>query len=80
MGIGGRRMKYIIKNSPAITKSTVCVDDKYSNLCQDITDCLMKQIAKLCNDVLEQETDPLNSFEMSFAQKILQLLEIEEVE
>lgn len=55
---GNIEMKYIIKNCPAITKSMVCVDDKYSNLCQDITDCLMKQIVEradicLCPEVVE---------------------------
>lgn len=40
---------------------------------------IVKQIVKLCNDELEQETDPLNSSGMSLARKILNLLEIEEV-
>lgn len=41
-------MKYIVRNCPAIMECTVCVDDTYSNLCQDITDCVMKQIVGEC--------------------------------
>lgn len=73
--------KYTVHNCPANNTFWGCRGDKkLKRHCKDIPNCLLKQIVKLCNDVLEQETDPLNSFEMSFAQKILQLLEIEEVD
>ncbi|MBR2526565.1 hypothetical protein IKE67_08895 [bacterium] len=79
-------MGYIVKNCPAKFYSEI--DDKQkcwqkweekSEYCQDCSDCVIKRITELCNDVLEQETDPLNSSGMSLAQKILQVLEIEEV-
>ena len=78
-------MKYIIKNCPNMTivkgQDLMCFDvEKMHGVpCQNRTDCVIKRIVESCNDVLEQETDPLNSSEMSFARKILQLLEIEEV-
>lgn len=81
-------MKYIVKNCPALCSGAekwklgfgenehICKDGiRYCNNC---TDCIIKRITELCNDVLEQETDPLNSSEMSFARKILDLLRIEE--
>lgn len=70
-------MKYIIKNCPAIN-DRLCKLEYDLTHCVDVSDCIIKQIIELCNDVLEQETDPLNSSEMSFARKILDLLEIEE--
>lgn len=83
-------MKYIIKNCPALLKGAEkwargFKDDEYlcndrTKWCEDCSDCVIKQIVKLCNDELEQETDPLNSSGKSLAQKILNLLEMEEVD
>lgn len=79
-------MKYIVLNCPNMTivngQDLMCfdVEKMHCVLCQNRNDCIIKQIVELCNDVLEQETDLLNSLEMSFAQKILDLLVIEEVD
>lgn len=79
-------MKYIVNNCPNMTivrgQDLMCFDiEKMHGVpCQNRTDCVIKQITELCNDVLEQETDLLNSLEMSFARKILDLLGIEEVD
>lgn len=85
MGIGGRKMnKYIIKNCPAITKSTVCVNDKYSNLCKDITDCVMKRIVELCDTNVSKVLYDGENIKLikgnDLAVEILELLEIEECE
>ena len=74
--------KYVIKNCECKVKgkTTLCVRDIPYKKCENINDCVMKKIVELCNETLEQENDPINTLEMSFAQKILQLLDIEECE
>ena len=76
--------KYIIRNCPACLPMTKLCDcenmDKAGMYCWDCTDCLLKQIVELCKETLEQENDPINTLEMSFAQKILKPLDIQEVE
>lgn len=79
-------MKYIVKNCPAFCDNTRqcrgAYDRKISHqYCSGNNDdnCIIKQIVGLCKETLEQESDPINTLEMSFAQKILNLLEIEEV-
>lgn len=63
--------KYIVRNCPAITKCTVCVDDTYSNLCQDITDCLIKKTISLV------EKEALIGGINDTAEKVLDLFIIE---
>ena len=79
-------MKYIIKNCPAIMKSMVCVNDKHSNLCQDITDCVLKRIAEICDNngskiLYDSEIKKLKFFQGDkSANEILELLDMEECE
>ena len=77
--------KYIIKNCPAIQQGTC---EKYG-MCQDCTDCVMKQIVEMCkkeikvyrNTLLPNDgTNTLHFGRQSFAYDILQLLDIQEVE
>jgi hypothetical protein len=79
--IGGKGMSYIVKNCPCYNKDYSCQskDNITGKYCQNCTDCVIKQITELCNDEKEQETDPLNSSGISLAQKILDLLDIEEI-
>lgn len=74
--------KYIVKNCPALRwdrkKFKVCYEGNKETKCCDVDDCIIKQIVGLCKETLEQENDPINTLEMSFAQKILQILEIKE--
>lgn len=72
--------KYIIKNCPAIYGAFTdgCKKDHYEDgsvLCQDCTDCVMKQIVELCKDKMDTE---FNSGSI-FAEEILNLLQIEEI-
>ena len=83
--------KYIIKNCPCFTingeafNSCKCKDSSSINgihqeFCKDILDCLLKRIVELCK---ENYTSDDNVFDISkkiFALRILDLLEIEEVE
>ena len=77
--------KYIIRNCPAIQYNTC---EKYG-MCQDCTDCVMKQIVELakghtelCKNCEQQIkecdcSDICNAYRLD---KILELLDIEEVE
>lgn len=71
--------KYIIRNCPSFYRD-FCGADDTDYFCCDETDCVMKRIVEMCKETLEQENDPINALEMSFAQKILKLLDIQEVE
>ena len=73
--------KYIIKNCPAIygVSPDGCKKDHYEDgivLCQDCTDCVMKQIYEMCKSQKESSC----TFAVAFlADRILQLLDIQEV-
>jgi len=77
-------------------KFKVCYEGNKETKCCDIDDCVIKQIVRLCKDVKEKDpivaerdnqTGEIISISgwaenpiYDFAQKILQVLEIEEVE
>ena len=75
-------MKYRITNCPAYLKYNKCL---HNNHCDNITDCLLKRIVELCDSnaskvLYEGETSKLKFVEGNpFAKKILEQLEIEEV-
>jgi hypothetical protein len=83
---GGKGMKYIVKNCPSCTISPSCcakyhIDNGRAKDCQDIEDCVIKQVIDRClyyqNKVgrtLEHRAGLLES-----ASNILQLFDIEEV-
>lgn len=68
--------KYVIKNCPNyddyFNPNETC-RKKYSQYCQDCTDCLLKQIVKKCRKSLEVSYCPIE-------QEILELLDTQEVE
>ena len=76
-------MKYVILNCPAYKGSTpdetdwqdytACGHYTGGVYCQDETDCLLKQIVEKCNDTKEAGHNEL-------ANKILELLDIQEIE
>lgn len=76
-------MSYIVKNCPAILRMTkVC--DAYETtrdlpqFCKDRTDCVIKQVIEKCKG--EHEKDFGYMFWVDkFAQEILQLFDIEEI-
>ena len=79
--------KYIIKNCEQIHSSDNFCWSK-NVLCQDCTDCVMKQIVELCkkeirvyrNTILPNEgTNTFHFGRQSFAYDILQMLDIEEI-
>lgn len=72
--------RYIIKNCEQIHSSDNFCWSK-NILCQDCTDCVMKQIVELCREnlnSLETYVD-VRSFECVALQNILKLLDIQEV-
>lgn len=74
--------KYIIKNCPAIYGISLdgCKKDHYEDgtvLCQDCTDCLLKQIVDKCEEKYHKSS---NIVSRVFATEILQLLDMQEVE
>lgn len=75
--------KYIIKNCEQIHSSDNFCWSK-NILCQDCTDCVLKQIVDLCKPVkkeyLEHKLDALIAGKFNIAGKILLLLDIQEVE
>ena len=75
--------KYIVKNCPARkTTKGFCGDDRPEVFCSDCTDCLIKQVVEKCREeenwVNCSDNKPTETAE--FAQQILQLFTIEEVE
>lgn len=65
--------KYIIRNCPAY--SDYCEEIK-SYECQDCTDCVMKQIVEKC----KLQAQGIGMSGKNLAEKILELLDIQEVE
>lgn len=81
--------KYIIKNCECKVKgkTTLCVRDVPYKKCENITDCKLKQIVELFKDIkCPCEYKGADCWECTesgarrFADKILQLLDIQEVE
>lgn len=87
--------RYIIKNCECKVKgkTTLCVRDIPYKKCENITDCKLKQIVELCRERSDkckrcktfedyQSTDCLHcsNDDVIFANDILKLLDIEEVE
>lgn len=83
--------KYIIKNCPCFDKdNTQCLDTPVLPitemiLCQDCTDCVMKQIVEKCKKVQELEYQKgrlkcKSPSKAKFGREILKLLDIQEVE
>ena len=70
--------KYIIKNCPVYKPEHYrhCCDLDGNYKCQNCTDCLLKQIVEMCVDKMDNE---FNSSSV-FAQEILDILDISEVE
>lgn len=83
--------KYIIKNCPALTAGTCngeqIIDRCFRNCCiecEKISDCLLKQIVKKCNEKISLSSDyATNAYSggvYHVAREILDLLDISEVE
>lgn len=84
--------KYIIKNCENLLYCTSCEeyecaianDFGYKRKCSDNNNCKMKQIVELCKDAKTEcecyDTHLLCIGEKIFAEKILNLLDIQEVE
>lgn len=86
--------KYIIKNCPCIIEFKnmhFCAElnnvDELKQLCQDCTDCVLKQIVEKCKEIkCPCEYKGADCWECTesgakrFADRILQLLDIQEVE
>lgn len=72
--------KYTIRNCELICNGE-CPNSK-TGYCQDCTDCVMKQIVELCKHDIEQWKAVLNGniLEGCVSNKILKLLDIQEVE
>lgn len=83
--------KYIIKNCPAYSENQgvywTCYEDNNKLLCQDCTDCLLKQIVEKCRvaqkeypkKFSDEEMDMFVSGRNNLAGIILALLDIQEV-
>ena len=80
------RMKYIVKNCPALLISGICNGRNVKGLaCKNNTDCLIKQVIEKCKydtyRVFDEKTKKVIGYRQSpFAQELLQLFEIEECE
>lgn len=77
----GMSDKYVIKNCPNYDDyfypNETC-RKKYSQYCQDCTDCVLKQIYKLCKDDYTQFGD--KELRYDTLEEIIKLLDIQEVE
>ena len=66
--------KYIIKNCPAnLIEEDYCT--LYLEVCNDCTDCVIKQAIEKCKDMASDR----DFYAYDFANEILQLFDIEEV-
>lgn len=77
--------KYVIANCPAIYGVFLdgCKKDHYEDgtaLCQDCTDCILKQIVELCKPLNTKQPESYYNLEVLLAKRILKLLDIQEVE
>ena len=69
--------RYIIKNCEQIHSSDNFCWSK-NVLCQDCTDCVLKQIVEYCNNIKKDHYWGMR--EIRFSKEILELLDIQEVE
>lgn len=78
--------KYVIANCPALFNTpdgkfkNDCCDKPGSSPCKDCTDCILKQIVELCKPLNTKRPESYYNLEVLLAKKILQLLDIREVE
>ena len=75
--------KYVIKNCPYYSEDETL--DGYENMtdCQNITDCLLKQIVELCKEessIIQHKQKVKVKGLNKLADKIFELLDIQEVE
>ena len=73
-------MSYIVKNCPArvlFTDGYFCRQADGNILCQDCTDCVMKQIVEKCKDELGRVRTIGKDI---MAEEILKLIDIQEIE
>lgn len=72
--------KYIIKNCECKVKgkTTLCVRDVPYKKCENITDCVLKQIVELCKNQKAKTTYEAGMRDKAI--QILKLLDIQEVE
>lgn len=68
-------MSYVIRNCPSFYRDFCDNTDYY---CCDETDCVLKQIVEKCRNIEKDHYWGMR--EIRFANEILQLLDIEEVE
>ena len=79
-------MRMIIRNCPAIygiDDGFLCSyreDNESEKYCYDCTDCVMKQIVELCKEDYTSENNVFDISKKLFAQRILDKLDIQEVE
>ena len=72
--------KYIIKNCPAFCND-ICGDDRKECFCDEVTDCVLKQIVEKCRDYYNMQAITTEDYaRREVALKILDLLDIQEVE
>ena len=74
-------MSYIVKNCPACIISPSCcakyhIDNGHAKDCQDIEDCVIKQVIEIAKDIIEKDCYENSDVK---AEKILQLFDIEEI-
>lgn len=75
--------KYIIKNCPAYKNCFCSIRDFYVQGCEECTDCVMKQIVELCKEessIMQHKQKIKVKGLNKLADKILELLDIQEVE
>ena len=68
----------IIKNCPCYYLETCGAENVKEQYCEDCTDCVMKQIYKLCKDDYTQFGD--KELRYDTLENIIKLLDIQEVE
>lgn len=86
-------MKYLIENCPAFDDQARCtaghiITGNYLKECECFSNCLLKQIVELCKKQKKWESEKMESGQIieiyngayDFAQEVLNLLEIQEVE
>ena len=74
--------KIIIRNCPCywhIGEDDGCSLENMKN-CEDDTDCVLKQVVKLCKEDYTSENNVFDISKKLFAQRILDKLDVQEVE